>query len=126
MIRFFALVSALMIMTSTSCEKELISPTCAVEGRWQVLPSTLYEFSDGLRYTIYSTSDNDFGGIEEAIPNPKEYTIEGDSITIDLDFGNVTTSSIEFKCDCNVLDLVTDQGTSRLYKEGYDPDQCTE
>ena len=70
-----------------------------IEGRW--VPSgfdnTLYEFvntepfsESGLRYTIYS-QDGTFGSIDDAIPNPNSYYVNENTISFDLNFGNIDT-----------------------------------
>ena len=109
-----------------------------IVGRWHLLgleDNTLYEFaSDGYRYTIYS-NNGEFGGIEDAIPNPNQYyydQYEG-YLTIDFGFGNQGDYLLNFRCDGNVvdfylIDMETNSATfhSTLFKEGYNYEDCDE
>ena len=99
-----------------------------IEGRWHPLgfeTNTMYQFEDGFRYTIYS-QDGNFGGIEDAIPNPNPYTVVDDIITIDLFFGNIVTYEIDFRCDGQVVDFYYDEDYnweglhSTYFIEGFD------
>jgi len=98
-----------------------------IEGRWiSANQNTLYEYYDGYRYTIYSI-DGTFGTIEDAIPNPNPYTIDGGVITIDLHFGNIATYEINYRCDGQVVDFyyyydddLFDNLHSSYFREGFD------
>ena len=111
-----------------SCVKETPLEICDIEGRWVVeingQANTLYEFHEGLRYTIYTDSVGVFGSRDEAIPNPNEYIFIGNELEIDLNFGNISIESVEFKCNCNVISF--NDGESEIYVEGYDPALCDE
>ncbi len=120
----YVLVVVVLFMTMISCDKDG-NDNCNIEGRWinEAFDNTLYEFQGGLRYTIYSV-DGSFGTIEDAIPNPNDYTETSDSLIIDLNFGNFQRSAPVYKCDCNVLEL--NAGASLYYKEGYNIEDCDE
>lgn len=107
----------------SSCTKP---DSCEIHGRWVVeaYPNTLYEFTDSLQYTIYSTAAGSFGTIADAIPNPHEWVMDGDTIDIDLNFGNHLRAYPAFDCDCRVLDLISPAGTTTLVKEGFDISEC--
>ena len=87
----------------------------AIEGRWigTIITNTMYEFVDtelfadaGLRYTIYS-SDGSFGSIEDAIPNPKPYWVDWNTISIGYaNSSNIVTYAIDYRCDGQVVDFV--------------------
>lgn len=97
-------------------------------GRWHLVgfeETVLYEFTNDLRYTIYSDNGN-FGNLNDAIPNPNTWSYEGDNLVIDLNFGNFLIATPKFKCNGNVLDLVSENGTSILFKEGYDFNDCND
>jgi hypothetical protein len=97
-------------------------------GRWHLVgfeDTVLYEFTPDFRYTFYST-DGTFGGLETAIPNPNSWVYEGNTIVIDLDFGNFSTFTPVFKCNGNVVDLVSEISTTTLFREGYDINNCNE
>jgi len=115
-------------LTTSSCVKETPPEICQIEGRWIVeingQVNTLYEFHEGLRYTIYTDTKGKFGSRAEAIPNPHEYYIANDSLTVNLNFGNISTKMISFKCNCNIISF--NQGESEIYLEGYDPALCEE
>ena len=120
----------LMVLSVSSCEKKK-TLDCKVTGRWVVMPSTLYEFTaDSLQYTIYSANGNGaFGSIADAIPNPHSWYMDGDTIVIDLNFGNVSKQYVQFSCDCNVMTWTSDQFqgtpyTAYLWKEGHDTATC--
>lgn len=124
-------LAAVLTLILTSCEKEEpMTANCTVEGRWiveiQGQANTLYEFHEGKRYTIYTDTEGVFGTREDAIPNPNDYTIEGDSLIIDLNFGNFSRSVPTFKCDCNIMILSDDPADEGFYLEGYDPELCNE
>ena len=105
-----------------------------IEGRW--VPSgfdnTLYEFVNtepfaeaGLRYTIYSL-DGTFGGIDDAIPNPNSYYVNENTISFDLNFGNIATYNLGFRCNGQVVDFYYDEDDdweglhSTMFLEGFD------
>ena len=115
-----------------------------IEGRWHpvyFVDNTLYEFVDtelfadaGLRYTIYS-SDGTFGGIEDAIPNPKPYWVDGNTISIGYaNSSNIVTYAIDFRCDGQVVDFYYDEDNdweglhSIMFREGFDyfNSECTD
>ena len=125
----------LVLTTFFACENETTEPEteteteldCSIVGRWIIdglNESTLYEFTEDLRYTIYSVEAGVFGTIEDAIPGPHEYYYEGDTLVIDLNFGNFSRNIPEFKCDCNVVTL--GEGGSVLYQEDYNLADCDE
>lgn len=123
----------LVLTTLFACENETTEPEpepeieCSIVGRWIIdglNESTLYEFTEDLRYTIYKVDSEEFGTIEDAIPGPHDYTFEGDSLIIDLNFGNFSRTVPEFKCDCNVVTL--GEGGSVLYQEDYNLADCDE
>lgn len=124
-------IGVLSVLIVSSCsEKEegpkSTSKVCQIKGRWisTSYPNTLYEFTDSLKYTIY-TVDGTFGTIADAIPSPKNWWIEKDSIKIDLNFGHVQTAKVVFRCDCNVMEMHQSKGEPiRFHKEGFDPKTC--
>jgi len=112
-----------LVVLISSCTKD---SDCEVVGRWQIdgFDNTLYEFTDSLRYTIYSTTPNTFGTIADAIPNPKIWRMDGDTLEVDLNFGNYLRAYPVFDCDCNVMDLISSMGTTTLHKEGFEISTC--
>ena len=120
-----------------------------IEGRWNPdgFNNTMYEFVDGLRYTYYCADENgcdiDYCNsldTSDAIPNPNPYWIDGNTLTIDLFFGNEATYTIGFRCDGQVVDFYYDEDDwaeglhSTMFRLGFDdfnndclepdPDNC--
>ena len=108
-----------------------------IEGRWHLVgyeTAIMYQFVDtepfaeaGLKYTIYGDGSGEFddldGDYTGGTPNP--YSIEGDVITIDYHFGNITDYQMNFRCEGQVVDLYNfDGGIFTLYREFYDYSQC--
>ena len=135
-----------------------IGNTQEIEGRW--IPggfsNTMYEFVDtepfaeaGLRYTYYCPNEN---GCDEsywssldtsdAIPNPNPYSVsvDGNTLSIDTFFGNISTYELGYRCDGQVVDFYYDEDDwveglhSTMYRLGFDdfnndclepnPDDC--
>ncbi len=104
-----------------------------VIGRWNVvgfLGSVLYEFTENKRYTFYS-SDGNFQTIQQLLDEDRsgnDWWVEEDKITIDLNFGNLSTLTPIFKCNNNVIVWMNDldEVHSTYYREGYDFSDCTE
>ncbi|TCK66638.1 hypothetical protein DFQ05_1909 [Winogradskyella wandonensis] len=132
--QIFKVIILITILSFSSCstsddnvlEQEVEN---TIIGRWHIVgfeQTTMYVFTENLRYTIYST-DGNFGGIETAIPNPNEWVFEGDELVIDLNFGNFSRTIPNFRCEGNVVDLVdANGGTTTLFRENYDINSCTE
>ena len=115
----------------------------SIEGRWfpSVSNNAMYEFLDGLRYTYYCAEDNGCDSTywnsvdtSSAIPNPNPYTVEGNTISIDLFFGNEATYELGFRCEGQVVDFYYDEDDwaeglhSTMYKQGFDSEnnECLE
>ena len=107
-----------------------------IEGRWVPggFGNTMYEFVDGLRYTYYC---NDYNNVcdstywnsldtSNAIPNPNPYTIDGNTISINLFYGTIATYTIDFRCDGQVVDFYYDEDDdweglhSSMFRESFD------
>lgn len=81
----------------------------------------MYTFANGDRFTYYGT-DNVFG---EAIPGTNDYTITGELLTIDFNFGNMSSYELRFSCDNAIVDFYVDgELNSTLYKRGSNYEQC--
>jgi hypothetical protein len=103
------------------------APDYKVQGRWVIMNSTLFEFTDSLMYTIYS-ADGKFGTIKDAIPNPKPWWTKGDSLFIEHGRTSIAKYKMVFRCDGKVLDLKSNASgqytTLSWYKEGFDMATC--
>ena len=121
------MMSLCMASCSKNDEIELYNENSII-GRWHFVgfeQTVLYQFTEKLRYTIYSTNGN-FGSLDTAIPNPNPWLYQGENIVIDLHFGNSLVAKPVFKCNGNVVELVTNDGTITLFKEGYNLANCSE
>ena len=130
--------------------------TQEIEGRWipNGFNNTMYEFVDtepfaeaGLRYTYYCPNENGCDesywntlDISDAIPNPNPYSINGNILSIDTFFGNISTYELGFRCDGQVIDFYYDEDDwgeglhSTMFKLAFDdfdnecldpnPDDC--
>ena len=129
---FVTVIGALLFVVS--CKKDtqpvVSNPTCSIEGRWiDPLGNTLYEYKDSLRYTIYQTTPGgQFGTIADAIPGPKKWWMEGDSLVLKLGSSRYAKFLAEFDCNCNRMKLTANCLTgicSGIYwKEGFDTTTC--
>lgn len=112
-----------------SCEKDNNNTeNNSIEGRWHLVgfeDTVMYEFTSSLRHIIYST-DGTFGLLETAIPNPNTWYYEDNKLVIDLNFGNFSTSTLEYRCNGNVVDFISEDGSlhSTLFREGFDISSC--
>ncbi|CAI8170530.1 MAG: Uncharacterised protein [Polaribacter sp. SA4-10] len=103
-----------------------------IEGKWlpenavgiDLLPNTMYEFKNGLRYTYYCTSGSDCDWrslvIADAIPNPKTYIFEENKLTIDGDI----IFNIEFECNGTVANTIFNDSKSQMWRIGTDLADC--
>lgn len=116
-------VLALLGVFGTTCSE----PPFSLIGRWHpegFESSTLYEFTNNLRYTIYS-GDGTFGSIEDAIPGPNPWHMEGDTVVIDLFFGNELRGLLEPSCGGQKVTIIPASGLPNvLHREGVDPADC--
>jgi len=111
----------------------------SIEGRW-VLPmfegdpgNTMYEFLDGLRYTYYCSDENGCDSTywnsldtSDALPTINPYTVDDNTISIDLHFGNTATYTMSFRCVGQAVDFYYDEDDnweglhSTMYRVGFD------
>ncbi len=106
-----------------------------IEGRWHPsgFENTMYEFLDGLRYTYYCAEDNGCDSTywnsvdtSDALPTINPYTVDGNTISIDLFFGNIATYELGFRCEGQVVDFYYDDDDnweglhSTMYRQGFD------
>jgi hypothetical protein len=117
-------VLAMLGVFGTTCTE----PPFSLIGRWHpegFETNTLYEFTETLRYTIYS-GDGSFGSIDEAIPGPNPWHMEGDTVVIDLFFGNELRGLLEPSCGGQKATISPGGGLfpTVLHREGVDPADC--
>jgi hypothetical protein len=88
----------------------------SIEGKWKPegFSNTLYILEGGLQYTYYCVNqncDSVFNTYEAAdgnhLPGPHDYTFNNDSLIIDLNFGNTFISPVQFECDGNIAQFLS-------------------
>ena len=107
----------------------------SIEGRWfpSGFDNTMYEFLDGLRYTYYCPDENGCDSIywnsvdtSNALPTINPYTVDVNTISIDLFFGTIATYELGFRCEGQVVDFYYDEDDwaeglhSTMYRQGFD------
>jgi len=107
----------------------------SIEGRWFPggFDNTMYEFLDGLRYTYYCPDENGCDSTywnsvdtSDALPTINPYTVDGNTISIDLFFGTIATYELGFRCEGQVVDFYYDEDDwaeglhSTMYRQGFD------
>ncbi len=117
----------------TACEdKENIQDAktqktdCNYQQRWIMkdYQNTMKIFTDSLVYTVYDI-DGEFGEISDAIPNPLPVWTKGDSLFIQRRRTEIDAYKMEFKCDCNVMNLTNKDGfTVGYFREGFNLSTC--
>jgi len=127
----------LLAITAFSCSKSDNSndkeetQEATLIGRWNVVGfegSVLYEFTADKRFTMY-TVNGAFETVEDLIAsgrNGNDYWYEGEKVTIDLNFGNYSTLTPQFRCYNYVIDWLNDDGEihSTIFREGFDINTC--
>ena len=138
----FALLLGVSLM---SCDKEVVTPTtddtinentteATIIGRWQLVGFDNVirdEFTPTKRFRIYSNEGGVFPTLEEFMEeNPgipgNDWEYEGNTVVVDLNFGNYSRLVPNFKCDNNVIDWISEDGSvhSTYYREGHDISAC--
>lgn len=121
-----------------SCDKEVVEPNTIEEatilGRWQSVgfdDVIRYEFTEDKRFTIYVHDDGTVPTLEEFMlenPNARghDWSYEGETVVVDLNFGNFSRLVPNFKCENKVIDWISEDGAvhSTFYREGHDIDSC--
>jgi len=128
------LIGCAFATAALSCHKE---EPGTITGRWVregYEDRVRYEFQDGIQYTIYGNGSGEFPSLEEWLQaNPDtlqhNYEVKGDSLIVDLNFGNYQRAQMEFVCGNDVVRLhqccLVSQGfTTKLYREGHDLAGC--
>lgn len=131
------LFALLVIASFASCqdETEMDNNTieATIEGRWVLrgFEETIrYEFTGDKRYTIYGT-DGTFPTLEEFLAeNPNipshDWYYEGETVVVDLHFGNFSRMVPQFKCGNHVIGWTQEDGSEggTYYREQHDITEC--
>ena len=107
-----------------------------IEGRWTYEGfnlNTMYEFINGKRYTYYCSStalcDSTYWNSldsNDAIPGWNNYTFDGDTLIIDLNFGNMQVLPLIFECNGNIINFQDPLSPSNYdwWRVGIDTTDC--
>lgn len=134
---FILFASFLLINCSSITDETLIQeniPEATLIGRWNLVGfenALLYEFTSTKRYTFYSTNGS-FLSLKDLLAQNKNANIGldwwyvGQKVSVDLNFGNISTLTPQFKCNNYVLNWLDDKGEihSTYFREGYNYASC--
>lgn len=122
----------LIAISFLNCEDDGVAPVDAtIIDRWHIVgfdDVILYEFTEDKRYTFYSD-----GGVfppldieTHPVPLIHDWEYDGETVVVDLNFGNYLRLIPNFKCDNYVIDWIAEDGSlhSTYYREGYDIAEC--
>jgi hypothetical protein len=102
-----------------------------IEGKWKPegFSNTLYILEGGLQYTYYCVNqncDSVFNTYEAAdgnhLPGPHAYTFDNDTLIIDMNFGNIFNSPVQFDCDGNIIQFLSNG--SQWIRLNTNPNDC--
>lgn len=129
---------ALVMFNCSSDDGSNSNPEIAeatILGRWILVgfeDAIRYEFTDAKRFDIYSDNGT-FPTLEEFNQQNPELTgldwyFEGDKVTVDLNFGNLSTLTPEFVCNNYVINWLNQDGetVSIYHRENYDVSNCSD
>jgi len=135
----FAFLIAVFI---TGCLEDTTDPIVMPEpeveaatilGRWVLVgfeEAVRYEFTENKRFTIYS-GDGTFPTLEDLLMESPQLTgldweYVGDTVEVDLNFGNYSRLVPNFKCDNAVIDWIAGDGSvqTSYYRESHDITAC--
>lgn len=132
---FSIILIAFSIVTLTSCENSAddIQTELSIQEKVQMLEQNewllkdfedrvMHTFIDGKQFTYYGT-DNVFSS--EAIPGTQSYTINGEQLTIDYNFGNLKTFDLKVTCDANIIEFYENGELNKtLYRRNSNYKDC--
>ncbi|MDP5093399.1 MAG: hypothetical protein NWQ17_08805 [Polaribacter sp.] len=132
--KFLVLFTLISTLTFTNCENSNELPTelsiqqkvALLEGSEWLLKGfedrVMHTFKDGKKFTYYGTN-NVFS--ETPIPGAFDYTITGNLLTIDLNFGNIKTYEVAFSCNNTIVKFYENgELNSELYKKDSNYKSC--
>ena len=132
--KFLVLFTLISTLTFTNCENSNELPTelsiqqkvALLEGSEWLLKGyedrVMHTFKYGKQFTYYGTN-NVFS--ETPIPGTHDYTITGNLLTIDLNFGHIKTYEIAFSCNNTIVKFYENgELNSELYKKDSNYKSC--
>ena len=102
-------------------------------GRWKIVgfENIQYEFTANKRFDIYGAEGETFPTLEEFQQgNPGltglDWEYEGETVVVDLNFGNYSRLVPNFKCDNKVIDWINevDATHTTYYRVNHDISSC--
>ncbi|MBT4412677.1 MAG: hypothetical protein HOC83_01190 [Polaribacter sp.] len=131
----FAIFTLTSLLFFTSCEDSSndIPAELTIQNKVEILKSgewllkgfedrVMHTYKDGKQFTYYGT-DSVF--TDEAIPGTQSYTIEGDNLTFDYNFGNIRTFEVKISCDNNIIEFYDNGELNKtLYRRGSNYMNC--
>jgi len=129
-------ILSLFVLTLTHCSSDESNdiPDKTIIGRWILVgfeDVIRYEFTSNKLFTLYADGSGVFPTLEEFIQqNPNitglDWYYEGDTVVVDLNFGNFSRLVPNFKCDNYVIDWIQNDNSlhSTYYREEHDISQC--
>ena len=133
--KIFFYLTLFMAIGFTSCEdsNDDLSTELTIQNKVEILKSgewllkgfedtVMHTFKDGKRFTFYGT-DSVFA--DEAIPGTQDYTITGNFLTMDFNFGNVYTYEVKVSCNDTIIEFYKDgELNTTLYKRDSNYKDC--
>ena len=129
---FLTIISPLLLLSCSESNENLeLTIQDKIElledGEWLLKgfeDNVMHTFADGERFTYYGQNST-FS--EPAIPGTQEYTITGNMLTLDFNFGTIIDYELIFSCDNNIVDFFVDgELRTTLYKRSSNYEACLE
>lgn len=131
----FAILTLISVLFFSNCENsnEELETKLTIQNKVEILKSgqwllksfedrVMHTYKDGKQFTYYGT-DSVFE--DEAIPGTESYTIEGDKLTFDYNFGNIRTYELEISCDNNIIEFYDNGELNKtLYRKDSNYKDC--
>ncbi|WP_452220657.1 hypothetical protein [Lacinutrix salivirga] len=129
----------LVVFTSVQCSSDddnsqnTTPEEGTIIGRWKLadLSTVEYEFTTNKRFAIYQQNDGTFPTLEEfQLENPDltglDWEYDGDTVVVDLNFGNFSRLIPTFKCENKVIDWMDENNElhSTYYRVDHDITTC--
>ncbi|MFY9243368.1 MAG: hypothetical protein WAO74_10095 [Polaribacter sp.] len=134
--QFIYTITLFLAIGFTSCEnsnEDILETELTIEQKVALLEGSewllkgfetnvMHTFADGKRFTYYG-SDSVFA--EDPIPDTQAYSVSGDLLIMDFNFGNIYTYELKVSCDNNIVEFYRDgELNSTLYKRDSNYQNC--
>lgn len=130
---FFFLSLCLIAFSSCENSNEETSLELTIQDKLEILKSgewllkgfedkVMHTYKEGKQFTFYGT-DSVFE--DEAIPGTQAYSIDGEQLTFDYNFGNIKTYDVKVSCDNNIVEFYDNGVLSKtLFKRDSNYKNC--